>query len=156
MGSQNCAPIFNGTTGPFPAYLLEAAEDIFAEFVPGQGEQVLLHGDLHHWNILSATRQPWLAIDPKGVIGEREYDTGAILRNPWGKRFAFQELKSIQSRRVDILCEMLAFDRERVLGWGKAQAVLSAWWSVEDEGSSWEPALAYAEALYRLMKQGSR
>jgi streptomycin 6-kinase len=142
---------FNDTTGPFPAYLVEAAEYIFSEFIPSQGEQVLLHGDLHHWNILSATRQPWLAIDLKGVIGEREYDIGAILRNPWGKRFDLGELKRIQSRRVDILCEILGFERQRILGWGVAQAVLSAWWSVEDEGHGWEPALAYAKALYRIM-----
>jgi len=155
-GIAKLRPHFNGTTGPFPAYLVDAAEHIFTEFVPSQGEQVLLHGDLHHWNILSATRQPWLAIDPKGVIGEREYDTGAILRNPWGKRFDLQELKFVQARRVDIFCEMLGFDRARILGWGMAQAVLSAWWSVEDEGHGWESTLAYAEALYWLMKRGSR
>jgi streptomycin 6-kinase len=151
-GFSKLRPHFNGTTGPFPVHLVDAAENIFAELILSQGERVLLHGDLHHWNILSATRQPWLAIDPKGVIGEREYDTGAILRNPWGKRFDFQALKGIQSRRVDIFCEMLGFERERILGWGMAQAILSAWWSVEDEGSGWEPALAYAEALYSLMK----
>jgi streptomycin 6-kinase len=109
---------YSGTTGPFPEHLVDAAEGIFAQFIPNQGERILLHGDLHHWNILSATRQPWLAIDPKGVIGEREYDTGAILRNPWGKRYDFRELKRIQARRVDILCEMLGFDRDRVLSWG--------------------------------------
>lgn len=152
-GLTNLRSHFNGLTGPFPAYLVDTAENIFAEFIPNQGEQVLLHGDLHHWNILSATRQPWLAIDPKGVIGEREYDTGAILRNPWGKRFDWHELKRIQTRRVDILSEMLAFERARILGWGVAQAVLSAWWSLEDEGHGWEPALAYAEALYGMMNQ---
>jgi streptomycin 6-kinase len=152
-GLAKLRPHFNGTTGPFPEYLVDAAEHIFVEFVPVQGEQVLLHGDLHHWNILSATRLPWLAIDPKGVIGEREYDTGAILRNPWGKRFDSLELKRIQARRVDIFCEMLGFGRERILGWGMAQAVLSAWWSVEDEGHGWESALAYAEALYEILFQ---
>lgn len=154
-GLAKLRPYFNGSTGPLPEYLVDAAENIFAEFIPAQGEQVLLHGDLHHWNILSATRQPWLAIDPKGVIGEREYDTGAILRNPWGKCFDPQDLKCIQDRRVDIFCETLGFERERILGWGMAQAVLSAWWSVEDEGSGGEAALAYAEALYSLMMKGS-
>ncbi len=152
-GLTNLRPHFNDTTGPFPEYLVDAAENIFAEFIPTQGEKVLLHGDLHHWNILSATRQPWLAIDPKGVIGEREYDTGAILRNPWGKRFNLEKLKRIQSRRVDIFCEMLGFERKRILGWGMAQAVLSAWWSVEDGGSIEEATLAYAEALYALMSR---
>lgn len=150
-GLAKLRPCFNDTTGPFPEYLVDAAEKIFAEYIPDQGERVVLHGDLHHWNVLSATRQPWLAIDPKGVIGEREYDTGAILRNPWGRRFDFQELKRIQARRVDILCEMLGFERQRILGWGMAQAVLSAWWSLEDEGQGEGPALAYADALNSLL-----
>ncbi len=38
-------------------------------------------GDLHHENILAAERAPWLAIDPKGVIGEPAYEMGALLRN---------------------------------------------------------------------------
>ena len=81
-GMAKLRPFFGGGSGLFRDYLVDAAEQIFAELVPHQGERVLLHGDLHHWNILSATRQPWLALDPKGVIGEREYEVGAWLRNP--------------------------------------------------------------------------
>ena len=44
--------------------------------------QVLLHGDLHHDNILSATRAPWLIIDAKGLVGDSGYDLGAFLYNP--------------------------------------------------------------------------
>lgn len=47
-----------------------------------QDETTLLHGDLHHYNVLSDVRRGWLAIDPKGVIGEVEYEAGAIFRNP--------------------------------------------------------------------------
>ena len=143
-------PHFGGTTGPFPAYLLDAAEQILAEFIPTMGERVLLHGDLHHWNILSATRQSWLALDPKGVIGECEYEVGALLRNPWGEFHTRPEMKVIQARRVDILSEMLGFERQRMLGWGMAQAVLSAWWSVEDHGHGWEGAIGVAEVVYGL------
>jgi streptomycin 6-kinase len=150
-GLAKLRPYFNGGTGPLPEYLVDAAENLFAELIPSQGERVLLHGDLHHWNILSATRQPWLAIDPKGVIGEREYDTGAILRNPWGKHFDPQDLKRIQARRLDIFCEILGFERERILGWGVAQAVLSAWWSIEGNDGGGETAVAFADALYSLM-----
>ena len=128
-------------------------ESIFAEYVPSQGERVLLHGDLHHWNILSATREPWLAIDPKGVIGEREYDVGAFMRNPWGAVTPeFNELKRLLARRVDVFVEMLGFECERVIGWSLAQAMLSAWWCVEDGDCDGKPAVAYAEALYALMQ----
>ena len=150
-GLAKLRPHFNGTTGPFPEHLVDAAEGIFAEYIPSQRERVLLHGDLHHWNILSATRQPWLALDPKGVIGEREYEIGALLRNPWGEIHNQPEVKKIEEHRVAILCEMLGFDRQRVLGWGMAQAVLSAWWSVEDHGDGWQGAMQVAEVLYELM-----
>jgi hypothetical protein len=56
-----------------------------------------------------------------------KYDNVAVLDNPWETRFDLQELKSVQARRVDILCEMPGFDRARILGWGVVQAVLSIW-----------------------------
>jgi streptomycin 6-kinase len=150
-GLVQLRPYFEGTTGPFSEHLVNAAEQIFADFVPSQGERVLLHGDLHHWNILSANRQPWLAIDPKGVIGEREYEVGALLRNPDLDQFNDAELKQLQTRRIDIFEEMLGFDRQRILGWGLAQAMLSAWWSVEDCGGFWQQAMRCAQVLYDLM-----
>jgi streptomycin 6-kinase len=150
-GLTKVRPYFAGTTGPFPAHLVDAAEQIFAELVPSQGERVLLHGDLHHWNILSAQRQPWLALDPKGVIGEREYEVGALLRNPNLGNYTDPELKKLQDRRLRIFEEMLGFDRERMLAWGLAQAVLSAWWSVEDHGDFWQQAIRCAQALYELI-----
>ena len=150
-GFKELRPYYNGSTGQFPAYLVDAAENIFADFIPSQGERVLLHGDLHHWNILSASRQPWLALDPKGVMGEREYEVGALLRNPDLVSMDRSTLKALQARRIDILAEELGFDRQRMLGWGTAQAVLSAWWSVEDHGDFWQAAMRCGEVLYELM-----
>ncbi len=138
---------YGGATGPFPAPLVEQAERLFDELLGSMGEPVLLHGDLHHFNIVMAQRQPWLALDPKGIVGEREYEVGALLRNPDERFFTRQ----IQARRIDQLADELGFDRQRLLGWGMAQAVLSAWWGVEDHGSVWEEALHCAEVLAGLM-----
>jgi streptomycin 6-kinase len=113
-------------------------------------EQVLLHGDLHHENILSAQRRPWLAIDPKGVIGEPAYETGALLRNPLLDILDAANPVRLQRRRVDQFSEELDLDRQRILGWGIAQAVLSAWWSYEDHGHGWEPALKCAGILAQI------
>jgi streptomycin 6-kinase len=55
--------------------LLEEAETLFAELNASMAEPFLLHGDLHHENILAAEREPWLAIDPKGVVGEPARET---------------------------------------------------------------------------------
>jgi streptomycin 6-kinase len=108
---------------------------------------LILHGDLHHFNILSAEREPWLAIDPKGVVGEAAYEAGALLRNPLED---MSQYPHILKRRIAILSEMLDIDCQRILGWAVAQAVLSAWWSYEDHGQGWEPGVALAETLNNL------
>jgi streptomycin 6-kinase len=146
-GLQRLRAHFAGGAGPLPARLVDQAERRFAELLASSAPPVLLHGDLHHANILAAARAPWLAIDPQGVAGEPAYETGALLRNPVPDVAAWPDLPRVLARRVDQLAETLGFERERVRGWGIAQAVLSAWWSIEDHGAGWEPASACAEAL---------
>ena len=138
---------FDGTTGPLPRRLVEEAESRFAELISSMGAPVLLHGDLHHGNILSAERQPWLAIDPKGVVGEPAYEVGALLRNIAPQLALELQPGRILARRVYQLAEELRFDRERLRSWALAQAVLSAWWSLEDHGRGWEWAISCAELL---------
>jgi streptomycin 6-kinase len=138
---------------PFPGKLVEAAEGLFAELLPSQGPQVLLHGDLHHFNILFAGEERgWLAIDPQGVLGEAEYECGALLRNHDLDKRSRAEIKKITGRRVEILAEMLGFDRQRIIGWGLAQAVLSAWWDWHPGApSGWtSPMFVLADVLNEL------
>jgi streptomycin 6-kinase len=138
---------FDGGTGPLPARLVARAEALFAELLASMGEQVLLHGDLHHDNILAATREPWLAIDPKGVAGERAYEAGALLRNLLPALLALPEPGRILTRRIDQLAELLGCERERLRAWAVAQAVLAAWWSVEDGTALDDGLIAVAELL---------
>jgi streptomycin 6-kinase len=140
---------YGGGTGPFPPALVDAAEGRFAELLASQGPPVVLHGDLHHFNILAAG-QGWRAIDPKGVVGEAAYEVGAWLRNPVGALPVGRPLARLTARRLDQLAELLALDRQRLAGWSLAQAVLSAWWEVEDAGAlpaAGSHSLALAEAL---------
>ena len=141
---------FEGKSGPFPAKLVDKAERLFAELAASQSEQALLHGDLHHDNILKAQREPWLIIDPKGIIGEPVYETGALLRNPQSQLLHYSNPRQVLARRVALLSEHLGMDRERILGWGFSQAVLSAWWFIEDNGQGWEQEIACAELLNAL------
>jgi streptomycin 6-kinase len=143
---------FDGGTGPFPKRLVETAESLYTDLLASQAGQVLLHGDLHHWNILSSQRQPWLAIDPKGIVGEPAYEVGAWMRNPVGRLLSRPDLPRLFARRVDILAAELALDRQRIIAWSLAQAVLSAWWSIDDHGLGWEEAIEVAEILSGLMK----
>jgi streptomycin 6-kinase len=141
---------FAGGTGPFPRPLVEEAERLFVELGATMGAPMLLHGDLNFGNVLAAQRAPWLAIDPKGLIGEPAYDTGVLLRDPLPQLLQVPNPGRLLARRIDQLADELALDRARIRGWGLAQAVLSAWWSMEDHGHGWEPALACAELLALL------
>lgn len=141
---------FGGGTGPLPSGWVEAAEYLFGELIGSMAEPVLLHGDLHHENILSAERQPWLALDPKGVVGEPAYEVGALLRNPIPGLLKQPHPERTLARRVDQLAEELGLDRARLVDWGLAQAVLSAWWGIEDHGHGWEWGIACAEVLATL------
>ena len=136
--------------GPFPKTLVERTERTFADFSASDVVPVLLHGDLHHDNILAAQRQPWLAIDPKGVAGEPAYETGSFLLNRSSEMRNAPHPRWVLARKLDRLAGELEFDRQRVREWGIAQAVLSAWWTVEDHGQLDEFALACAAYLAEL------
>jgi streptomycin 6-kinase len=141
---------YGGTTGPLPERYVDRAQGLYRELIASAGEPVLLHGDLHHWNILRARRAPWLAIDPKGVAGEPIYDTGAWLRNPTGDIGTRVDLRAITARRMAQFAEMLGFERERIAAWAFAQEVLSACWTVEEGGTLTGEWLVLADVFESL------
>ena len=149
-GMQRLRERFAGGTGPLPARQVETAEALFSELLASEGERVVLHGDLHHFNILRGGREPWLALDPKGVVGEREYEIGALVRNPDLERLGDDELRKQTLRRIDQLSEKLGFDRQRLIAWCHAQDVLSNWWGIEDN-SPWAPIPRMAAVLEDLV-----
>lgn len=150
-GLTRLRAIFGGQTGPFPESLVSRAERLFAELLATSGAPVVLHGDLHHYNILSAQREPWLAIDPKGVIGDAAYEIGAYLRNPWPDMHMRPDIERLLIRRVYQFASELCLERERIWEWGIAQSVLSAWWTYEDGGDQAEVAasIELAEVFVR-------
>jgi streptomycin 6-kinase len=138
----------DGSLNPIPERLLASAEELFAELIATAAEPVLVHGDLHHDNVISSGRAGWLAIDPKGVAAERAYETAAMLRNPYDRLACEPQPRALLRRRIEILSEELGFDARRIQQWGFAQTVLSAVWSVESGRiRQSEQALAVAEAL---------
>jgi streptomycin 6-kinase len=135
-----------------PRDLVERADELYAQLCTSQRATRLLHGDLQHSNILRDANRGWLAIDPKGVIGEIEYEVGAMMRNPREMPELLANPKVIQ-RRIDQLTSILSLDASRVLAWTFAQAVLSAIWSVEDDGvvDARDPSLLLAHAVRPLL-----
>jgi streptomycin 6-kinase len=117
-----------------------------------QHEPRLLHGDLQHYNVLFDSERGWLAIDPKGVVGETEYEIGAVLRNPIEQPDLFTS-RDIIERRTRKLAERLGLDYGRILSWAFAQAVLSAIWEIEDgfPVDAMNPQLRLAEVLQPML-----
>lgn len=105
----------------------EAARRLLAE----PRDSAVLHGDLHHGNVLDFGAAGWLAIDPKGLAGERGFDVANIFTNPDlddpGRPLATRQDRFL--RRLEIVGEAAGLERQRLLCWILAWAGLSAVWS---------------------------
>ncbi|GAA4927234.1 aminoglycoside phosphotransferase family protein [Actinoplanes utahensis] len=119
---------------PIPRHLVQRAAGLFEELCATATGRVVLHGDLHHDNVLSAEREPWLAIDPHGVIGDPGYEIGALLYNP-DPEGTDDTVLAFAAARIEQLADGLGMPYERVLAWGFVQAVLSEVWTFEGDGA---------------------
>ena len=140
-----------GGTGPIPEPLVKSAEEGFDRLHRTLGMPLLLHGDLHHDNILSGGSE-WVAIDPKGVIGEIEYGTVPFLLNNLPDGHTDSSIRLIRSR-IAIFSEELQVRSERLLAWTFCHLVLSSVWSVEDGSGDLEESLKLAAELLAIWRQ---
>ncbi len=137
-------------SGLLPEHLVHRAGRVFAELCASATERVVLHGDLHHDNILAADREPWLAIDPHGVVGDPGYEVGAFLYNPHPSR-RDDDLLNLLPARVEQLADGLGMPGDRVIAWGFVQAVLSEVWTAQGGGAPGSRALDVARRLLPLL-----
>ncbi|EKT4505028.1 aminoglycoside phosphotransferase family protein [Pseudomonas putida] len=128
--------------------ILEHCAGAARELLAAPRDVAVLHGDIHHGNVLDFGQAGWLAIDPKGLYGERGFDYANILCNPdeasalAPERFA---------RRIALIADASGIDCRRLLQWVLAWTGLSATWMLEDgaePGSRLELAKLAASALY--------
>ena len=115
---------------PFSQALLASSLEALRDLPASQGDQVLLHQDLHPGNVLAATREPWLVIDPKPLVGEREFSVAPILR-----AYELPHSERAVRERLDRLAAELGLDRERARLWAMVQTV--AWAVDEGEADPW-------------------
>ncbi|HEY8602530.1 MAG TPA: aminoglycoside phosphotransferase family protein [Thermomicrobiales bacterium] len=134
---RNRDALSGGVEG-FPSGLFLHADALRHELLASTVTPTVLHGDLHHHNILATGRAEWLAIDPKGLVGDPCFDVCQFFRN------SHSMPPTVNRRRLDRFCADLGLDRERVKGWCLVHSVLDACWDFED-GNSWARAIAYAE-----------
>jgi streptomycin 6-kinase len=118
--AENLRADWNTTGRRCEQKLIDAAVE-FLDYLPRtQGEQVLIHQDLHGDNVLAAEREPWLVIDPKPLAGEREFSLAPIIRS-----FEFGHSATQVVYRLDRLSAELQLDRHRARQWAIAQTL--AW-----------------------------
>lgn len=118
--AEQLPPSWERAGRPFEVELLDAALAALDALPQTQGEQVLLHQDLHGGNVLRATREPWLVIDPKPLVGEREFALAPIIR-----ACEFGHSRKNVLHRLERLTNALQLDRERTRLWALAQTL--AW-----------------------------
>jgi streptomycin 6-kinase len=113
---------------PFERSLLDAAVGWIGELLGSPAPPVVLHQDLHGGNVLRAAREPWLAIDPKPLAGEREFDVASLLRDRRPELAVDPAPARRMRRRLDQFAAELDLDRERARRWGVIHALA---WGVE-------------------------
>lgn len=109
--------------------MLRLSARVAAELLTSPREQTVLHGDIHHDNVLDFGERGWLVIDPKRLYGERAFDYANIFCNP---NYGIATDPDIFQRRVVQICQLAGLERQRLLQWILAWAGLSAAWFMED------------------------
>lgn len=139
---------FDLRTSSISSQHIQQAKAYFTEIMNASTGEELLHGDLHHENILYDHTRGWVAIDPKGVIGDRYFDVIAFLTN---QLFHKENPKEVLQKRVDLLCEALEFDKERLLKAGFVMSMLFTCWGIEDNDSIWRNTYTCAKWFEELI-----
>lgn len=127
--------------------LIAKARNVAHDLLSEKRETVVLHGDIHHENVLDAGPRGWLVIDPKGLLGERTFDFVNILRDP-DEEVALRPGRF--ARQVDVIAEAASLDRTRLLQWTLAFACLSAVWILDDSDTPVLDLAVAALAAYSL------
>ncbi|MFJ9712569.1 aminoglycoside phosphotransferase family protein [Streptomyces sp. NPDC101234] len=112
---------------PLPPRAVDAAVATARELGRSQPD-TLVHGDLHARNILRADREPWLAVDPKGHVGDPAYDGGTLLKSRALTLMRADDLARTTHRLLDIFAETAQLDRERVRRWAQFHVARASFW----------------------------
>lgn len=110
--------------------LLSKARGLFCDLTSDRSKDVLLHGDLHHDNILSSGHS-WKVIDPHGYVGDPVAEVGPMMHNPFDCFPNYGAVQKIIDTRLRILCEMLPYDPKKIQAWAFCITMLSAAWDFE-------------------------
>ena len=129
----------------FPKDRAEKAFEIYERLSVQPGRTYYLHGDFHPGNIVTATREPYLLIDPKGIVGHLGYDIAVFLNNlSWWQK----ENPNVREFLEAAFCRFsVAFeiDVSELREWAYAYMVIGAWWTFEDMPELYDEDVAMSD-----------
>lgn len=132
--------------------VVQIAAAVAKELLADQRDVCVLHGDLHHENVLDfGAARGWLAIDPKGLLGDRGYDFANIVCNP-ERDLAMVTSPGRIMRQIGVISEAAGYDRTRLMKWLLAYTGLSAAW-ILDDGDTPHLEFAVAETVVEALGQ---
>ncbi|MBS0031866.1 aminoglycoside phosphotransferase family protein [Chitinophaga sp. 22321] len=129
--------------------LIVTCEAMAKRLLAEQNDVSVLHGDLHHENIIHSDARGWVAIDPKRLIGERAFDFANILCNP-NIDTALADGRLI--KQAGIISAESGIPFKHLLEWIVAWAGLSATW-ILDDGDDASLDLGVAEIALGALSQ---
>lgn len=128
---------------------LSKAKSLFYDLTSDRQNDVVLHGDLHHDNILSSDSH-WKIIDPHAYIGDPVFEIGPMIFNPLDAFPNNKSLKEIIELRMNILKNELPFDSQRIKAWAFCRTILAAAWFYEDSNTVPQNLLDIATTIDKL------
>lgn len=141
--------IYEANNGPIPNEWVKMAAEFLHEIQQSTTKTELLHGDLHHENILLSNERGWLAIDPKGVAGSPYFDVVSFMIN---HLFTKPDPEELLKRRVELISELLQLGREKLLKAAVSMSTLYACWGVEDKDPDWKDTFQCAKWFKNLLE----
>lgn len=111
---------------------------------------VMLHGDFNPGNVLSAEREPWLAIDAKPMVGDAAYDPMPMIGQV-GELYSLHDSDRLLVDRHQLFADLVDLPVSRVLAWAVARLVeVGLWYVSRDEQNEAHERLHIATRLARL------
>lgn len=129
----------------FPAKLAEKAFEIYKRSSGESGRTFYLHGDFHPGNIVTSNRAPFLAIDPKGLVGHIGYDIAVLLNNLLWWQKGSGDVESLLQNAIAKFSEAFGLGEKELREWAFAYMVIGAWWNFEEMPEHYEGDAAFSE-----------
>jgi streptomycin 6-kinase len=126
----------------FPKALGERALEIYRKLTRKSGDKLYIHGDFHPGNVVTATREKYLAIDPKGIVGQVGYDIAVFLINFERWQRENPDIETLLDEATNAFANAFDMTETEVREWVFADMVIGAWWNFEDMPELYEPEVA--------------